>query len=117
MDLSAGSAIREDPGSAAAAASTTTALAFLRLITFRTGTIKALPGIQCVRIRRTWVLILPFVVFIVAPCNAARVCGLACFTGRGRMTIFLNNTYYTASSDTGIRVVILYVWYEMLLFG
>ena len=51
--------------SAAAAASTTTAFTFLRLVTFRTGMIKFLPGIQCVRIRRTWVLILPFFVFII----------------------------------------------------
>ena len=64
--------------SAAAAASTTTALAFLRVVTFRTDMIKFLSGIQCVRIRRAGVLILPFVVYVVAPCNAARVCGLAC---------------------------------------
>ena len=68
---------------AAAAASTTTALAFLRLDTFRSGTMKFLTGIQCVRIRRTWVLTLPIVVFIVAPCIAARVCGLACFSRLG----------------------------------
>ena len=43
--------------------------------------------------RRTWVLILPCVVFIVAPCNAARVCALACFSGLGLMAIYLINTY------------------------
>ena len=36
VDLSAGTAIREDALSAAAAASTTTALAFSNLVTFRT---------------------------------------------------------------------------------
>ena len=49
-----------------------------------------------VRLRHTWVLILPFVVFIVAPCNAARVCGLAWFinSGLGWMAIlYLNNTH------------------------
>ena len=51
----------------AAAASATTALAFLRLVTFLTGMIKLLPGIQCVRVRRAWVLILPFVVFVLHP--------------------------------------------------
>ena len=55
--------------------------------------IKLFPGIQCapLRIRRTWVIMLPCVVFIVAPCNAARMCGLACFSGLGWMTIHLNN--------------------------
>ena len=56
--------------SAAAAASTTTALAFLRLVTFRTGMIKFLRGIQCLRtyssIPRTYTYVgyynmLPFV--------------------------------------------------------
>ena len=65
----------------AAAAALTTTLAFFRLVTFRTGMITFLSGIQYNRIRRTWVLILPFVVFIVALCNAARDCGLACFGG------------------------------------
>ena len=64
---------------------------------YRAGMMKPLPGIQCVRMRRTWVLILPvFVVFFVAPCNAARACGLACFrynSGLGWMTMYLSNTY------------------------
>ena len=38
------------------------------------------------------VLILPFVVYIVEPCNAARVCGLAYFSGHGWMTIYLKKT-------------------------
>ena len=68
---------------AAAAASTTAAVDFLRLFTFRTGKAIVTGYSMCTYVRRTWVLILPcavFIVFIVAPCNAARVCALACFT-------------------------------------
>ena len=67
---------------AAAAASTTTALAFFRLVTFRTGKINSYRLFN-VYAGRTWLLILPSAVFIVAPCNAARVSGLACFSGLG----------------------------------
>ena len=55
--------------------------------------INFIPGIQCVRMCRTRVLILPSVVFVAAPCNAARVCGLACSSGLGWMASYLNNTY------------------------
>ena len=71
----------------AAAASTTTALPCL----FSFGHIsywydEILTGypinvyVYVLRFCRTWVLIRPFVAFIAAPCSAARVCGLACFT-------------------------------------
>ena len=51
--------------SAAAAASTTTALAFLRSVTFRTGMMKISYRVSNVHeIRRTWILTLPFVVFM-----------------------------------------------------
>ena len=54
-------------------------------------------------------------VFIAAPCNAARVCDLACVSGLGWMSVYLNNTY--GFIQHGIRVVILYAWYEKLLPG
>ena len=54
---------------AAAEASTTTALAFFRLVTFRTGIIYFSYRVTVFRVyvRRTWVLPLPCVVFIVVP--------------------------------------------------
>ena len=70
-----------------------------------------------VYVRRTWVLTLPHVVLVVAACNAARVCTLACFNGLGWATTYLNNTY--GFIRHAIRVVILYNWYvrEKLLPG
>ena len=71
-----------------------------------------------VYVRRTYgSLILPFVVFIGAARNAARVCALACVSEFGWTTTYLNNTY--GFIRHGIRVVILHVWYvrEKLLPG
>ena len=62
-----------------------------------------------VYVRRTWVLTLPRVVFVVAPCDAARVCALASFSGLGWTTIYLNNTY--GSIQHGIGITILYAQY------
>ena len=63
-------------------------------------------------------LILPRVVFIDAPCNAARMCALDCFRGLKWTTIYLNHTYGQLHPIRD-RVVILLVWYvrEKLLPG
>ena len=101
---------------AAAAASTTTAIAFLCLVTLSTGMIKNSYRVSnvYVRIRRTWVLILPFVVIIHHAMQQEFVAWLILpdLDGRQYTCIIL-----TASSDTGIRVVILYAWFEKLLSG
>ena len=93
---------------AAAEASTTTALAFFRLVTFRTGIIKFSYRVTVFRVyvRRTWVVPLPCVVFIVVPSNAARVCDL---------TLYLNNTVGLHPTQGFRVVIILHASYEKLL--
>ena len=105
VDLSAGAAIREDPASAAGACCCHTVVLLLLLLRRRLlldlpfyvwshfVLIKDWYDNSCqifnVYVRRAWVLIPTCVVYIVAPCNTARVCALACFSGP------------TASYDTG----------------
>ena len=78
---------------AAAAASTTTILPCLLTFGHMSYWYDSSKRVLHVCVRRTWVLILPCVVFVVAPCNAPRACGLACFSGLGWMTIYPNNIY------------------------
>ena len=107
VDLSTGAAIREDPGSAAGACcchccccccccsfhdDCSSRLAFLRLVTVRTGVIILSDhDLVCAYVVHSS-LILPCVVFIDAPSNAARACALACFRRLGWTTLYLNNT-------------------------
>ena len=67
--------------------------------------------------RRTWVLILPLVVFIAASCNAARVCGLACVSGLGWIAIYLNNYCGFIRHEDSRSNTLVYAWYEKLMSG
>ena len=112
MDLSAGAAIRENPGSAWYLLVLLVLVLVLlvlrrRLLLFYyvwshfVMVLYFLPVIQCVRTSYMGSYnTTTCVVFIVALCNAARVCALACCSEVGWTTIYLKNTY-PASSDTG----------------
>ena len=90
------------------------------LFTFRTGMIKLLPGIQSMCTYTSYMgsySILSYVVFIVAPCNAAvKDCDLPCFRLLGWMTIYLNNTYgfRDSRSNSSCLVREVAVWFIFL---